>query len=739
MVNLDDVEVDLREKFIKAHQAEIKKRLTTNKNFKRINEYSSYILSKEHPIKNNTILYDSFLGKSMTDNPYAIFLEILKRDIDHKYHHVWILENPDNVQSRRFSELDNVEFIRPYTKKHLQYLATAKYLIINTSMPYYFTKRSNQVMINTWHGTPLKGMGKYMGGRFGQWANVQRQFLMTDYMVYPNKYTQMIMNDSYDLNNIYDGIQLTVGYPRVDLIQNTDTKKFSSFLDGVVSFDYDKKIVLYAPTWRGNQESVANMTEEFVENSLSIQNALPEGYQLLVKAHQIAYDKAKKDNRIGNILVPNDVDTSELLSITDVLISDYSSIFFDYLVTGKPVFLYAYDLEEYVVDRGLLLDIHSVPGNVVQTIEELQNSLNNLENYQMDNSSDVTNYIEWQKGDAATIIVDELFESSNKVIHNFETTISNSKPNVLLYLDGFGDSDYFSKIQFINNLNEKNDCNIILLTKDHINENELLQLSQIGITYNHIFRLGQVNYTVTNYVAYSLVNQGDTSLYVSEDVQNIFIEEIRRIVPLDKIDHFIYLGKMMDIFEVNLFAFGIKATKKTFVKTTLSYSSQKTRLGVCKSKYINEHILHYYDEVLDLTESNTNQLTIGENNYVVVDFDGQNINAVKIAEGNKLLVIADDFYEFDELYGIYNLQRLIKNSAYDTMYVYGVKSDFIDYIDTEESVIFIDAEKVNLVNIVPLLSYCSTLMMDVNKMYEKNNTFYSYINDKTINILDMNV
>ncbi len=736
---MDNIEVDLREKFIKTHQVEIKKRLTTNKNFNRINEYSTYILSKEHPIKNDTILYDSFLGKSMTDNPYAIFLEILKRDVDHKYHHVWILENPDNVQSKRFSELDNVEFIRPYTKKHLQYLATAKYLIINTSMPYYFTKRSNQVMINTWHGTPLKGMGKYMGGRFGQWANVQRQFLMTDYMVYPNKYTQTVMNDSYDLNDIYDGVQLTVGYPRVDLIQNTNEENFSSFLNGIVPFDYGKKIVLYAPTWRGNQESVANMTEEFVENSLSIQNALPEGYQLLVKAHQIAYDKAKTDNRIKSILVPNDIDTSELLSITDVLISDYSSIFFDYLITGKPVFLYAYDLEEYIADRGLLLDIHSVPGNVVQNIDQLQDNLNNLENYKMNNSLDIVKYIEWQTGSAATLIVDELFNSSNELTHNFETKISNGRPNILLYLDGFGDSDYFSKVQFINNMNKNNDCNIILLTKDHLNENELLQLSKIKISYNHIFKLGQVNYTVDNYTSYSLANQGDVSCLASEDVQKIFIEEIHRVIPLDKIDHFIYLGKTMDIFEVNLFAFGLKANKKTFVKTILSYSNQATLLGVSKSKYIDDYILHHYNEVLDLTRTNNNQFMIGKNNYMVLDFNHQSMNAIKVVEGNKLLVIADDFSEFDELFGIYNLQRFIKRNKNKTIYIYGDREKLKNYFMLDTNVYLINSTTIELVNIIPLISCCTSVMADKQKLEKVHMGIYKYIINSKKNLIDINV
>lgn len=70
---LDNFNIGLRKQFIQAHQIEIEKRAKSNKNYRRINEYSEYIFSKSHPIKPNVIMYDSFLGKSMTDNPYAIF------------------------------------------------------------------------------------------------------------------------------------------------------------------------------------------------------------------------------------------------------------------------------------------------------------------------------------------------------------------------------------------------------------------------------------------------------------------------------------------------------------------------------------------------------------------------------------------------------------------------------------------------------------------------------------------
>lgn len=674
----------------------------------------------------------------MTDNPYAIFLEILKQDVEHKYHHVWILENPDNVQSRRFSELDNVEFIKPYTKKHLQYLATAKYLVINTSMPYYFAKRPDQIMINTWHGTPIKGMGKYMGGRFGQWANVQRQFLMTDYMVQPNKYTQTVMNDSYDLNRIYDGIQLNVGYPRVDLIQTTDKVNFSIFLSGIVPINDEEKIVLYAPTWRGNQESVANMTEEFVKNSLAIQNILPKGYQLLVKAHQMAYDKAKTDSRVKDILVPNDIDTSELLSITDVLISDYSSIFFDYLITGKPVFLYAYDLVSYIADRGLLLDINSVPGNVVLTIGELESSLNNLENYKMDNSERVHEYVEWQNGRAATRIVNELFGNRDETANEYNLKINNDKRNIVLYLDGFDNKDYYSKVQFINSLADNSDDNIILLTKDHLDNEELLQLSQIRIKYSHIFRLGQVNYTVDNYVAYSLVNQGDMSVFEGENVQNIFEEEIRRVIPLERIDQFIYLGKMMDVFENNLFAFGLAATKKTYVKTNLFYNDQNTRLNVSKSEYVTEYVLPQYDEVLDVTTINSKPFTIGHSNYVPLIFNNENISAIRLENGRKLAIIANNFSNFDELFGVYNLQRLVARNSYDAVYIYGSKEKFEHYFEEGKNVYLIDSKNINLVNILPLVLNCSDLIVDVKDLSKTHKIFYSHIVNEKVNIIDMN-
>lgn len=707
----------------------IEKLVTENNNYKRINEYTTYLRYKAKPLLDNVVVYDSFLGKSMTDNPYAIFKEILSQDTEQKIHHVWVIENLGNKQVARFENLPNVEFVLPYSKKHLQYLATAKYLVLNTSVPYYFMKRTGQVMMNTWHGTPIKGMGRFMGGRYGQWANVQRQFLMTDFITQPNAYTEEVINESYNLTGIYEGETLEIGYPRIDLIKNTNKDDFLELLHDVLPHSAtDKKIILYAPTWRGNQESIGDMTADIIRYSTEIQDGLPEGYQLLVKAHQIAYDKIKNNSKVKDILVPNDVDTSELLSVTDVLITDYSSIFFDYLVTGKPVFLFAYDLEEYEADRGLLMPINSVPGNVVETMEDLLIGLNNLDTYTMNNVTEVSKYIEWQTNNTSLLAVQALFGLENKGLAAKTHTIKNELANLVVFLSGFDSDDFNQKIQHINSL-DSNKYNIIIVTKDKLNDAEMMGMLEITIDYVHLFRIGQTNMTVEEFVPYSLKNQGD--MVIDDDsVIEIFKDEVNRIVPVTT-DVFIYMGKTTDIFELNVWSLGMVAKNKIYVKTAQSYRERLSQIDVKVSDYTKQLVPKYYTNVLDLDSVTDTVLGLNDEEYIILDNKDKSLNLIKKPSSESLLVIANDYKDFEELVGIGNLRNFIKLHNFNDVIIYGNPHKFMNEFNV------IDSTNMTYTYLRPVISHFKAVM--INEHHHANANLVNIIKETHVQIIDMNL
>lgn len=344
--------------------------------------YAKYL--ETTTINPDIVLYESFWGRGIIDNPNAIFKELLHNKQYSYLKHVWVLNDLESNQYfiDRYASYDNVKFIVFKSKEYYKYLATAKYLVNNTTFEPYFIKREGQVYINTWHGTPLKSMGFNAVGSNTTIGNILRNMLITDYFLSANDImTDMYLN-AYKLKEVMTGTIVEEGYPRNDALLNTKKEDIiETLIDLGVSVDPKKQIVMYAPTWRqdANNKAVINPAQllnvkEHLEKLIDASK-----YQILVKPHQFVYEALKDNEEYKGLLIPSSIDTNELLSVTDVLISDYSSIFMDYLVTDKPVVFYIKDAEEYTNDRGLDISIDELPGPVCSTIQELADAINHYE------------------------------------------------------------------------------------------------------------------------------------------------------------------------------------------------------------------------------------------------------------------------------------------------------------------------------------------------------------------------
>src|SRR5699024_6423637 len=140
------------------------------------------------------------------------------------------------------------------TKEYLRALATAKYLITDTSFPPYFIKRPEQVYLNTWHGTPLKAMGRIVPSREYGLGNVQRNFLIADYLLYQQEFSRDIFLTDYMIDKVYKGNVLLSGYPRNSAFfreHRYEEIRKECGLEG-------KQVIVYMPTWRGLLHKMEN-------------------------------------------------------------------------------------------------------------------------------------------------------------------------------------------------------------------------------------------------------------------------------------------------------------------------------------------------------------------------------------------------------------------------------------------------------------------------------------------------
>lgn len=324
---------------------------------------------KKNAVDENMIFYCSHYGSGMLCSPYAIFRTLMQSEDFCKYRHIWQINDSAEraLLAQEYAAYDNVEFVGKNSSGYFDAVTSAKYIVNNVTLPYYFTKKPEQVYVNTWHGIPLKTLGyDTPDGKYSV-RNTMHNFLQTDYIISPCRFTTRIFLDSYKLRGIYSGKITECGHPRNDLILHTDRDyivdklaKRGTIIDG------SKKIILYAPTWKGAGGDVDN-----AENDIARYDEFcdylnhhidTEKYQILIKPHPAVYKKLSREERKSGKYISQCVDTDELLSITDVLVSDYSSLFFDFLLTDRPVIFYIPDIDSYIRQRGVYFGVDELPG-----------------------------------------------------------------------------------------------------------------------------------------------------------------------------------------------------------------------------------------------------------------------------------------------------------------------------------------------------------------------------------------
>ena len=257
-----------------------------------------------------------------------------------KYHCVWALEHPEN-----FPELNTVKIDTP---KYFITALKSKYWVTNTNIERGLTfKKNKQVYLNTWHGIALKTIGNDCPGRNDY------NFNTLNYLCVSGQYDEKVFTSAF---NADDKSYLRCGMPRNDQLWNATAEERSQFRKKLGIPD-NKKVILYAPTWRESEDGGKSYAIKPPINFDLWKEKLADEYVLLFRAHHITtkvldvqFDEFIRD-------ASNYPDINELLIAADMLITDYSAIAFDYSVLCKPIFCFAYDYETYLAGRGTYFNI----------------------------------------------------------------------------------------------------------------------------------------------------------------------------------------------------------------------------------------------------------------------------------------------------------------------------------------------------------------------------------------------
>ncbi|EGQ3114660.1 TPA: CDP-glycerol glycerophosphotransferase family protein [Staphylococcus pseudintermedius] len=616
---------------------------------KKVNQYAQLYHSTS--IKPHQILYQVRDGKSITDSPYAIFLGLNAHETFSNYQHIWVVDHPDTLvfYQEKFKVFQNVSFVIKESNEYLKALTESKFLINNATFPAYFTKKPQQIYINTWHGTPLKHMGFDVKNNLKGSQNTMKNFLASDYMISPNAHTTNIFKHAFKLDGLYSGEILEIGYPRIDLTINTTANEVREYLAEHLNLKKNP-IILYCPTWRGkNVNDPENSLLNVFEEIKLLNQKLP--HQVLVKVHPFVYSKAKEMPELKPYLVPDFLDTNQLMPAVDLMITDYSSIFFDFLVTDKPIVFYVPDLDKYQNERGVYIDLCALPGPVADNIQDVITLVSN-ESYK---DADVQgkyakfkhNFVNYENGSVTERLIESVF--LNQQDTSSKNASHHQKEKILLYPGGMKHNGITtSVINLLANINyDKYD--VTVFTNNTNNVEQLNNLQSLNDNVRIVLRRGPMIATFKELYQNEFVRQ--RGIYKSFEKRlypkALFEREFRKIFGDSQFDYAIdYSGYAM--FWSNLVLASGAKKKYILLHSDIKSDMERTVKGK-RPHYQNLKgvisLYPYFDKLVSVSEATKK---LNQSNFGGLKLKNRHIasrNTINIEKINQLVDDDSDLFE----------------------------------------------------------------------------------------------
>ncbi|MEW2167647.1 CDP-glycerol glycerophosphotransferase family protein [Streptomyces sp. NPDC007084] len=364
------------------------------------------------PVRKRLVVFESHLGRQYSDSPRALYEEMRRQGLE--FEAVWSYAGrPDGFPA-------DATLVRRWSLPYLRALAQAEFWVDNQSYPLKLTKRPRTTYLQTWHGSALKRMG------FDEpeWKLKSRAAQDTQQRTL-DRFDRFLIRSEHDVRTLARAFRLQertllrVGYPRNDALVQARLREQSGEprergpLAAELGIPDDKQILLYAPTFRhrGNGQKRFELpfdVERFADT-------FGDRYVLLVRSHYLNHVVLPPSVRGRVVDVTAQHDMTPLLALADGLITDYSSVMFDYALLDRPLFFFVYDYEEYVHEgRGTYFDLlERAPGPVVRTEDELHTVLGSLEEqavkYAPKREQFTAEFGEYDQGTASRDIVEQFF------------------------------------------------------------------------------------------------------------------------------------------------------------------------------------------------------------------------------------------------------------------------------------------------------------------------------------------
>ncbi len=400
-----------RLRFITRHM----KRIVLRQKNKEQSEY--FLTDKVENVDEKTVVFESFGGKNYSDSPKYIY-EYMRHHYP-ELNYKWVFSEPEVNQVP-----GNAQKVKKNSKAYYQAYSDAKFWVSNARVPLFLNKKPNQVYIQTWHGTPLKRLANDMkvvrmpGTTTALYKrNFHKEASRWDYLVSPNHYSSEIFRTAFWMPP--EKI-LEIGYPRNDILVNrADDEELQKEIKEELNIPEGKKIIMYAPTWRDDEYiKKGKYTFELKIDLPRLQKELGDDYVILLRMHYLIANALDLNGYEDFAIdVSNYNDISRLYLISDCLITDYSSVMFDYGILKRPQFFFAYDIEKYDKNlRGFYIDYHKdLPGPIHTEPGELIEGLKNIDHvaqtYDKQINAFYNRFCAIENGRAAQYIGDMIYET----------------------------------------------------------------------------------------------------------------------------------------------------------------------------------------------------------------------------------------------------------------------------------------------------------------------------------------
>lgn len=521
---------------------------------------SFYLKQRKKKIKQKNILLEGTHGREISGHIFSLAKVLIK---DYPEFKVYIALKKDVDFDKAFEP----NIVEHMSLQYLDLLATSEYLFNDTSFWSFFSKRKGQKYYIFWHGTPLKKLGKSIG--LQGYGNIQRNLASADQIFVSNEFTKNVLIKDFGIEKIVQNQIVVAPSPRNSLLFKNDK--------------IQKKRFLYMPTWRGNQIEDITISNDFLKHLKYIDDSLSENEEFYLKLHpfeESLYNIQWSDfKRIKKFPINENVYT--FLQTVEVLITDYSSIMFDFSVTKRKIILFSFDEQEYFNQRGFYFDPVTLPFEKAQGIQELLHLMRSPSISTYDNVNDEYNSMDCSNGCELVLkfLMSGIENSHIKVYDNW-----NGLDNVLIYVSELkANGITFSLLNLLKKVNLE-DRNYILVWQEGTLSTDALRILSCfpeGVfTFIQVKKLQYEYSELAALIMYTkrFANRGDK-------IDRLYTREFNRLFPNLNCKFFIHYPGFD-----RSYAIWMGSLKKLGIKTFIFvHTDMEKEFGVNNS--LSQHIL----------------------------------------------------------------------------------------------------------------------------------------------------